>query len=64
MYIILHHGTLEILQLCHLGICVYAVEAHTGLIEYPYTPHIEEGERERDLFVVFVCFLIAPYQKD
>ena len=42
MYNILHHGTLEILQLCHLGICMYTMETDTGLIEYPYTPHIEE----------------------
>ena len=31
----LHHGTLEILQLCHLGICVYTMEAHTGLTMLP-----------------------------
>ena len=35
VYNILHHGTLEILQLCHLGICMCTMEAHTGLIEYP-----------------------------
>ena len=37
VYIILHHGTLEILQLCHLGICMYTMEAHTGLTILPYT---------------------------
>ena len=42
VYNILDHGTLEILQLCHLGICMYTMETRTGLIEYPYTPHIEE----------------------
>ena len=42
VYNILHHGILEILQLCHLGICMYAMETRTSLIEYPYTPHIEE----------------------
>ena len=41
---ILHHGTLEILQLCHLGFCMYTMETHMGLIEYPYTPHIEEAQ--------------------
>ena len=43
MYIVMHHGTLEILQLCHLGICMCTMETHTGLIEYPYTLHIEEA---------------------
>ena len=41
---ILHHGTLEILHLCHLGICsMYTMETRSGLIEYPCSPHIEEG---------------------
>ena len=37
------HGTLEILQLCHLGICMYTMETRTGLIEYAYTLHQDEG---------------------
>ena len=42
VYNILRHGTLEILQLCHLGICMYTMETRKGLTEYPYTLHIEE----------------------
>ena len=34
--------TLEILQLCHLGICMYTMGTRKGLTEYPYTLHIEE----------------------
>ena len=40
---IMRHGTLEILQLCHLGICMYTMETRKGLKEYTYTLHIEEG---------------------
>ena len=43
-YIILQHGTSGILHLCHLGICMYSVEAHMCLTVYPYARHIEEGK--------------------
>ena len=33
-YDILHHGTLEILQLCHLGTCMYVVEAAWVLLAW------------------------------
>ena len=42
VYNILRRGTLEILQLCHLGICMYTMETREGLAEYQYTLHIEE----------------------
>ena len=42
VYNTLHHGTLEILQLCHLEICVYTMKAHTGFTILPYTLDIEE----------------------
>ena len=49
VYNILRHGTLDILQLRHLGICMYTMETHTGLIEYPYTLHIEEARARAHL---------------
>ena len=48
VYNILRHGTLEILQLCHLGICMYTMETRKGLTEYPYTLHIEEDRPRPD----------------
>ena len=36
VYNTLHHGTLEILQLCHLGIGMDTMEAHAGLTILPY----------------------------
>ena len=42
VYNILHYEILEILELCHLGICMYIMGTRKGLTEYPYTLHIEE----------------------
>ena len=47
VYNILHHGTLKVLQLCHLGICMYTMQTRTGLIEYLCTPHIEEVKLDK-----------------
>ena len=38
----MQYETLEILQLCHLGICMFIIWIRTGLIKSPYTSHIEE----------------------
>ena len=54
-YNIMRHETLEILQLCHLGICMCTMETRMGLTEYPYTLHIEEGHM--DLTEAHFCLL-------
>ena len=56
VYNILRHGTLEILQLCHLGICMYTMETRKGLTEYPYTLHIEEVRK-------LIIHVPGPYVK-
>ena len=60
MYNILRHGTLEILQPCHLGICMYTMETRKGLTEYPYTLHIEEVYHPTYVLIVKALRPVPP----
>ena len=63
VYNILRHGTLEILQLCHLGICMCTMETHTGLIGKPYTLHIEEVRSSEGIPPGFQDCMLRTYEK-